>query len=67
MSFHIASLSVSQIVFKPRSGVLGQMVIFDFGNFYMIRYLCVHVINEQDKRLLAPSTQRKFNNRPEKP
>lgn len=54
-------------MFKPRSGVLGQMIIFDFGNFYMARYLCVHVINEQDKRLLASTTQRRPNNKPDKP
>ena len=61
------SLFVLQISFKPRSGVLGQMVIFDFGNFYMIRYLCVHVINEQDRRLLSSNTQRQNkNNRPDK-
>ena len=58
----------SQIVFKPRSGVLGQSVLFNFGTFYMMRCLCVHVVNEQDRRTLlhVPISQKKIGTRPVK-
>ena len=58
----------SQIVFKPRSGVLGQSVLFNFGTFYMMRCLCVHVVNEQDRRTLlhVPISQKKIGSRPVK-
>ena len=55
----------TQIGLKPRTGLLGQIVLFDFGSFYMLRCLSIHVINEQDRRTLT-STQKKVRRRPEK-
>ena len=42
---------------KPQVGVSGQLVIFDFGSFYMLRCLAVHVVSEHDRRLL-PANRR---------
>jgi hypothetical protein len=51
-----------KICLKPRSGVLGQLVIFDFGTFYLARGLSIHVLNEAERRLMmnmgAPRRQR---------
>ena len=47
----VASSSL-QISLKPRSGVLGQLVIFDFGTFYLARGLSIHVLNEGERKLV---------------
>lgn len=39
----------------PRSGVLSQLVVFDFGNFQIIRGLAVHVLTEHEIKLLDES------------
>ena len=42
-----------QISLKPRSGVLGQLVIFDFETFYLSRALSIHVLSEAERRLMV--------------
>ena len=42
----------TQVTLVPRSGLLGQLVVFDFGSFIMIRGLAVHVLTEQESRML---------------
>jgi len=39
----------------PRSGIIGQLVLFDFGTFHIVRGLTVYVLNDQEARLLQIS------------
>ena len=41
-----------QVAFRPRYGLLGQVVLFNFSTFQMVRCLSAHVVNEQEARLL---------------
>ena len=50
----------------PRSGLLGQLVVFDFESFLMVRGLSVHVLTEQELRLSELSETRD-KSRPPKP
>lgn len=62
-----SSLLISlQISLKPRSGVLGQLVIFDFGSFYLARGLNIHVLNEAERKLVI-NMGRSHSQRPAKP
>lgn len=45
-----------QVTLVPRSGLLGQLVAFDFGGFTMVRGLAVHVLTEQEVRILDTTT-----------
>ena len=49
---HTHTLTHTQISLKPRSGILGQLVVFDFGAFQLVRGLCVHVLKEHEASLL---------------
>ena len=63
MWFHVPPL---QLTVTPRSGILGQLVLFDFGSFHMVRGLTVHVLNDQEARLLQHSQSTKAK-KPQKP
>ena len=56
-----------QISLKPRSGVLGQLVVFDFGSCYLVRGLSVHVLNEVEKKQMVNIGYSQQNLRPAKP
>ncbi|XP_011406766.2 PREDICTED: probable helicase with zinc finger domain [Amphimedon queenslandica] len=51
---------------RTRIGVMGQTVLFDFGSFYMIRCLTVHVASEQEKQWNSSSTATAGKYKPEK-
>ena len=51
---------------RTRIGVMGQTVLFDFGSFYMIRCLTVHVISEQEKQWNSSSTATAGKYKPDK-
>lgn len=59
-------LTFLQISLKPRSGVLGQLVIFDFGSFRLARGLSIHVLNETERKLVMNMGQPR-RQRPAKP
>jgi len=56
-------MNLIQLTVTPRSGILGQLALFDFGAFHMVRGLTVHVLNDQEARLLQISQ----STRPKKP
>ena len=64
--YFACTLSLMQVTVMPRSGILGQLVLFDFGPFYMARGLTVHVLNDQEARLLQHSQSTKAK-KPQKP
>ena len=39
-------------MFHPRYGLLGQVILFNFSTFQMVRCLSAHVVNEQEALLL---------------
>ena len=41
-----------QISLKPRTGILGQVIIFNFEEFYLVRGLSIQVLNEAERRLV---------------
>ena len=51
----------TQVTLTPRPGVLGQLVLFDFSDFYLVRCITVHVVGEQEDRMIkmAANTARK--------
>ena len=55
-----------QVKLIPRSGLLGQLIVFDFESFLMVRGLAVHVLTEQELRL-AELSETRVNKRPPKP
>ena len=55
-----------QVSVTPRSGTLGQLVLFDFGSFHLVQALMVHVLSEQETKLLQ-SSQSKKGKEPQKP
>lgn len=57
--------SLVQVTLTPRPGVLGQLVLFNFSSFYLVRCITVHVVSEQEDRMIkmAANASRK---RPEK-
>ena len=56
-----------QVSLKPRSGVLGQLVVFDFGNVCLVRGLSVHVLNEMERGQMVGIGQPREAFRPAKP
>lgn len=40
-----------QVTAKPRSGLLGQLVVFQFGSFRILQCLVVRVISENEEKL----------------
>ena len=52
-----------QLTAMPQSGILGQLVLFDFGTFHIVRGLTMYVLNDQEARLLQISQ----STRPKKP
>ena len=65
MCHHVSPHTLTQVTLTPRPGVLGQLVLFDFSDFYLVRCITVHVVSEQEDRMIkmAANTAKK---RPEK-
>ena len=62
---HMFLHSMIQVSLSPRPGVLGQLVLFDFSSFYLVRCITVHVISEQEDRMIKMSADT-VRKRPEK-
>ena len=52
----IFKLCCMQVVFKPCSGVLGQLVVFDFGSFFLVRSVLVQSCSQEEADLLESSS-----------
>ena len=65
-SFYIVLVPLPYAGYSHASGILGQLVLFDFGLFYMARELTAHVLNDQEARLLQHSQLTKAR-KPQKP
>ena len=58
---YLSPHTLTQVTLTPRPGVLGQLVLFDFSDFYLVRCITVHVVGEQEDRMIkmAANTARK--------
>ena len=52
----------SQVTAKPRAGLLGQLIIFQFGYFRILQCMVVRMIGETEEKLLKPKSH--VNKRP---
>ena len=44
---------------KPRPGLLGQLVIFQFGSFRILQCMVVRMISENEEKLMIPKSHGK--------
>lgn len=45
-----------QVTAKPRPGLLGQLIIFQFGSFHVLQCMVVRTISENEEKLLKPKS-----------
>lgn len=45
-----------QVTVKPRPGLLGQLVIFQFGSFHILQCMVVRMIDENEVKLIRPKS-----------
>ena len=44
----------TQVTAKPRPGLLGQLIIFQFGAFHILQCMVVRMLGENEEKLIKP-------------